>query len=222
MILKILVCGPLMVNCYIVGDEETGEAAVFDPSGDVDRILEALEDACLDVKYIINTHTHWDHVGGNRGLQEATGAPILTHRDEAHALLEVSERAARFGRGIANSEASRFIEEGDLLELGSSPIEVLDLRGHSPAGLGFVFEGEVESKGVKKTTRAVICGDALFAGSIGRTDFPGGDLDLLLENIRNKIFILPDDTLVLSGHGPASTVGHEKLSNPFFQDRPGR
>jgi hydroxyacylglutathione hydrolase len=206
-----------MVNCYIVGDETTKEAAVFDPGGNVDQILTAVSDDDLKVTYIMNTHTHWDHVGGNQELKDATGAPILTHRDEAPALQSVNEHATMFGSSATNSTASRFIEEGDVIEMGAIRFEVLDLRGHSPAGLGFVCEGALEVDGIKQQKKLVICGDALFAGSIGRTDFPGGNLELLLENIRKKIFTLPDDTLVLSGHGPVTTVGREKQSNPFLQ-----
>ena len=216
MILKMMETGPLMVNCYIVADEETKEAAVFDPAGNVDRILKVLADDQLKVKYIINTHTHWDHVGGNKELQDATEAPILTHRDEAPALKEAGERAADFGMEVSSSDASQYVEEGDVIEVGSIKFTVIDLRGHSPAGLGFVFEGELEVENKKEIRKAVICGDALFAGSIGRTDFAGGDVDLLLDNIRKKIFTLPEETLVLSGHGPVSTVGQEKQHNPFF------
>ncbi len=208
--------GPLMVNCYIVADEESREAAVFDPAGNVDLIKKALDDDNLKVKYIINTHSHWDHVGGNLELQDATGAPIATHRNEADGLKIVSERAAIYGSDAPNSEASQFIEEGDILDVGSIRFEVIDLRGHSAASLGFIFDGELEVEGARQTVKLVICGDALFAGSIGRTDFPGGNLELLLENIRTKIFVLPDDTLVLSGHGPVTTVGREKQFNPFF------
>jgi hydroxyacylglutathione hydrolase len=218
MILKSLETGPLMVNCYIVGDEETKEAAVFDPAGNVDQILRALASDSLKVKYIINTHTHWDHVGGNQQLHEATGAPILAHRMEAPSLQSASEYAALFGTTSANSEAAQFIEEGDVIKVGSIRFDIIDLRGHSPAGLGFVFDGELYLDGAKQSRKLVICGDALFAGSIGRTDFPGGNLKLLLENIKTKIFTLPDETLVLCGHGPASTVGRERRYNPFFQD----
>jgi hydroxyacylglutathione hydrolase len=216
MYIQMLETGPLMVNCYIVADETSKEAAVFDPGGNADQILSTLSEQGLQLKYIINTHTHWDHVGGNRELQQATGAPILTHRREAPALGAVSARAAQFGAAASNSEATQYIEEGDVVVLGSMQFEVIDLRGHSPAGLGFVFEGEVEVDGTRRVRKMVICGDALFAGSIGRTDFPGGDTELLLENIRTKIFSLPDDTLVLPGHGPLTTVGHEKRHNPFF------
>jgi len=216
MILKMMELGPLMVNCYVVGDEETKEAAVFDPSGDVNKILEVLKNSGLKVKYIINTHTHWDHVGGNHELQMATGAPIVTHREEAPALQFAKEGAAQFGIPSANSRASEFVEEGDVITVGSILFNVLELSGHSPAGLGFVFEGELDMDGRREKKKLVICGDALFAGSIGRTDFPGGNTNLLLHNIRTKLFSLPDDTLVLPGHGPVTTVGKEKKYNPFF------
>jgi glyoxylase-like metal-dependent hydrolase (beta-lactamase superfamily II) len=216
MFIQMLETGPLMVNCYIVADETAQQAAVFDPGGDVDRILKSLAEKDLQVKYIINTHTHWDHVGGNRELQQATGAPILTHRLEAPGLQAAGSRAAQFGAAVSDSEASQYLEEGDVVVLGAIQFEVIDLRGHSPAGLGFIFEGQIDIDGAQEIRKLVICGDALFAGSIGRTDFPGGDTDLLLENIRTKIFSLPDNTLVLPGHGPVSTVGREKKHNPFF------
>ncbi|MBN1276232.1 MAG: MBL fold metallo-hydrolase [Deltaproteobacteria bacterium] len=216
MILKILEVGPLMVNCYIVADEETKDAAVFDPAGDVDVILNALNADDLKVKYIINTHAHWDHVGGNRELQQATNAPIMAHEDEAASLPTVNERAEVYGSSVPGSEATQFLKEGDSFQTGSIRFDVLDLRGHSAASLGFVFEGELELENSRQKVKLVICGDALFAGSIGRTDFPGGNLPLLLDNIRKKIFTLPEDTIVLPGHGPATTVGREKRFNPFF------
>ena len=216
MIIKMLETGPLMVNCYIIGDENVGEGAVFDPGGNVDQILVVLAENRLKLKYIFNTHTHWDHVGGNKRLEEVTGAPILTHFKEAAGLKSAASHAGAFGSSADDSEASQFIKEGDVIQVGSIKFEVIDLRGHSPAGLGFVFDGELTVDGVVQKKKMVICGDALFAGSIGRTDFPGGNMGLLLENIKNKIFTLPDDTLVLPGHGPTSTVGQEKSGNPFF------
>jgi hydroxyacylglutathione hydrolase len=216
MIFKMMETGPLMVNTYIVGDEATKEAAVFDPGGDVDSILAAVNEDGLKVKYIINTHAHFDHVGGNKELQEKTGAPILISEIEAKELEVVNSRASMFGCSAVNSDASEFSNEGDEITMGSITFKVIDLTGHSHAGQGFVFDGEFEMEGGKEKRKAVICGDALFAGSIGRTDFPGGNLDLLLQNIRRKIFTLPDDTLVFSGHGPVTTVGSEKQHNPFF------
>lgn len=216
MIFKMMETGPLMVNTYVVGDETTKEAAVFDPGGDVDSILEAVNEDGLKVKYIINTHAHFDHVGGNKELQEKTGAPILIHEEEANELQVVNSRASMFGCSAVDSSASEFLTEGDEVKVGSIIFKVIDLRGHSHAGQGFVFDGEFDMEGGKEKRKAVICGDALFDGSIGRTDFPGGDLDLLLGNIRRKIFILPDETLVFSGHGPVTTVGREKQYNPFF------
>jgi len=216
MILKMLETGPLMANTYIVADDVTREAAVFDPGGDADKILSELEKDDLELKYIINTHAHPDHVGGNKKLHEETGAPVMIHRDEAPGLRLAGSKAAMFGFNSDDSVPSGFIEVGDIIQVGSIQFKSLDLRGHSPAGLGFLFEGEFELEGNKEMRKAVICGDALFAGSIGRTDFPGGNLELLLENVRTKIFILPDDTLVLPGHGPITTVGKEKRYNPFF------
>jgi hydroxyacylglutathione hydrolase len=218
MVVRMIQVGPLMVNCYIVGDEETKEAAVFDPGGHADKILTVLSDEGLKVKYIINTHGHFDHVGGNEDLQKATGAPILTHREEAPDLRNAGRQAARFGSASVASEASGFIEEGDTMELGSIRFKVIDLRGHSRGGLGFVFGGRLDLDGKIETVSMVICGDSLFAGGIGATDHPDGNQPLLLENIRGKVFILPDDTLVLPGHGPISTVGEEKHHNPFFRE----
>lgn len=217
MILEVLQTGPLMVNTYVVGDEGAREAGVFDPGGEPHLILKVLEDRMLSLKYIFNTHTHWDHVGADQPLHEATGAPILAHWKEAEGLKLAHRRAAGFGLSMEGAEVTRFIQEGDRISVGSVLFEVLDLRGHSPGGLGFVFEAETVWRGQRARRHLVICGDALFAGSIGRTDLPGGDMELLLHNIRTKIFSLPDDTLVLPGHGPITTVGEERRSNPFFR-----
>ena len=128
MILRMMETGPLGVNCYIVGDEATGEAAIFDPGGNAEQILNVLSRDGLKLKYIINTHTHWDHVGGNQDLQKATGAPILTHRNEGPGLQKVSDRATHWGHSIETSEADRFVEQGDMIRVGSITFEVIDLR----------------------------------------------------------------------------------------------
>ncbi|MBW2017120.1 MAG: MBL fold metallo-hydrolase [Deltaproteobacteria bacterium] len=218
MILKRLEVGSLSVNCYIVGDEAVGEAAVFDPGGDVETILRVLSEHELRVRYILNTHSHFDHVGGNQALKIATGAPILIHRDEGPWLQKADERAALFGFSAEKSKADRYLEEGDSLRVGSIRFDVMELRGHSYVGLGYLFEGDMNPGEDSGHRKILICGDILFSGSIGRTDFPGGNLEVLLENIRTKIFTLPDDTLILPGHGPMTTVGRERRFNPFVRD----
>ncbi len=197
--------GPLAVNTYIVGDEKTKEAMVIDPGGDVPAILSALAKQGLTCKLIFNTHTHWDHIGGNGELKKATGATLVTHADEAPDLANAPVQASFFGMNVPPSPgADRLVGEGDVLKVGGIEMKVIELPGHSPCGLGLLFD------------KFAIVGDALFAGSIGRTDFPGGDLNTLLDNIRRKLFTLPDETVVLSGHGPRTTVGREKKFNPFF------
>lgn len=216
MILERIIVGPSEVNCYIVADEDKKDAVVFDPGGDVEKILSILDKNHLKVKYIINTHTHFDHVGGNRKLQQATGAPILAHLDEAFALTWAKERAVLFGYTSDNSEASGYIREGDTIEVGSIGMKVIDLRGHSIAGLGFLFEGDLDWEGKKSWRMVFLCGDALFDGNIGRTDFVGANKETLIKNVRTKIFTLSDDTILLYGHGDPSTVGIEKGINPYY------
>jgi hydroxyacylglutathione hydrolase len=185
-----LIVGPLMVNCYIVGCKETHEAAVIDPGGDVPRIVSELVKRELTVKYILNTHGHWDHSGGNDELRAITRAPLLLHRAD--------------GRGM-NEPPDGFLEEGEEVRFGSFCLKVLHTPGHSPGGLCFTSPGVVFS------------GDTLFAGSIGRTDLPGGSYEALIEGVRRKLFCMEDDTRVYPGHGPPSTIGQEKRYNPFFR-----
>ena len=210
MIIKTLEVGSLMTNCYIVADEITKEAAIFDPGDDSEDIM-AVVNNNLTVKYIFNTHGHWDHIGANAAVKEATGADIFIHENEAHMLGQAAKSAAIWGMISKDSKTSSFLKEGNEFKLGDITFKVIDLSGHSPAGVGFVFETSKET--------FVICGDALFAGSIGRTDFEGGDLKTLLNNIQNNLFILPDNTIVLPGHGQYTRIGHEKRTNPFFHTR---
>ncbi len=207
MILKKIEVGPLGVNCYIVGDEKTKEAAVVDPGGDVDAILALLKKEGLTCRQIINTHAHFDHVGGNARLKEATGADILTHPDEASSLAHVDDAAKMFGINSENSPpADKLVTEGDIVEIGEIKARIAELHGHSPCGIALIFDEE----------KLVIVGDTLFAGSIGRTDFPGGSYDALIQDIQNKLFTLPDETVVLPGHLGETTIGREKRHNPFF------
>ncbi|WP_373500637.1 MBL fold metallo-hydrolase [Desulfococcus sp.] len=206
MILKSMEVGPIMANCYILGCEETMEAAVIDPGGDPDRILQMLKGLGLAVKLIINTHGHFDHVGANKRLKDATGAPICIHREDAPMLAHLSQAAASFGLSAENSPTpDQMPGDGDTLTFGRITLKVIHLPGHSPGGIAL------------QTGDAVFVGDTLFSGSIGRTDLPGGDFNQLINSVRSKLFTLPDETQVYCGHGPATTIGREKRYNPFFR-----
>jgi glyoxylase-like metal-dependent hydrolase (beta-lactamase superfamily II) len=204
LIIKELVVGPLMANCFIFGCEETREAVVIDPGGDADRILFALADSKLKVKYIINTHGHFDHVAANGKIKDATGADILIHPLDASMLGSLSTNAAIFGISVENSPpCDQTIEEGDTVSFGKITLKVLHTPGHTPGGISLY------------TDNIVFVGDTLFAGSIGRTDFPGGDFNTLISSIRTKLFKMDDDVRVLTGHGPETSIGSEKRFNPF-------
>lgn len=204
MIIKELVVGPLMANCFIFGCEETKEAVVIDPGGDADRILFSLADSGLNVKYIINTHGHFDHVAANGKIKDATGADILIHPLDASMLGSISTNAAIFGISVENSPpCDQTIEEGDTVSFGKITLKVLHTPGHTPGGISLY------------TDKIVFVGDTLFAGSIGRTDFPGGDFNTLISSIRTKLFKMEDDVRVFSGHGPETSIGSEKRFNPF-------
>lgn len=206
MIIETVVVGPLQVNCYLVGCEQTREAAVIDPGDEAERIIEALRRADLRATLIINTHEHFDHVGGNKRLHEHTGAEILTHKACAAEVTRISSRALLWGMRAEDSPpVDRCLENGDLVKIGQTvELKVLSTPGHSPGSITLVGE------------RAAFVGDLIFAGSIGRTDFPGGDYDTLIRSVREKIFSLGDEFVLYSGHGPATTVGRERRSNPFF------
>ena len=205
MIIKMLVVGPIQANCYILGCERTREAAVIDPGDEVDKILTALAKDKLRCTCIINTHGHFDHSGANKHLKEVTGAQLILHEADAPMVLNQAASARTWGMRVENSPpADRYVEEGDLITFGDVSLKVLHTPGHSPGGISLV------------TDKIVFVGDTLFAGSIGRTDFPGGDYDGLLRSVREKIFTLGDDVVIYSGHGPETTVAREKRTNPFF------
>ena len=205
MILETLPSGPLEVNCYIVGCEQSGRAIVIDPGGDGERILALLQKHQLDCRWIINTHGHFDHIGGNRELQEATGAELMIHPADRPLLQQAGAHAAVFGLQVTSSpEPTRELNDGDQLLLGELSLTVIHTPGHSPGGI-CLHLGDW-----------LFVGDALFAGSIGRTDLPGGDQPLLVRSIKEKLLCLNDETRVYPGHGPATTIGREKLHNPFL------
>ena len=204
LIIEKLEVGPIMANCFIVGCEETRQAAVIDPGDEADRILYKLAGHKLTVTSIINTHGHFDHVSANRELKNATGAELIIHAADAPMLTSLSEMAAAFGLSCDNSPPpDRTVDEGDTIAFGSIEMKVLHTPGHSPGGISLVCGDKV------------FVGDTLFAGSIGRTDFPGGDFDTLISAIRTKLFPLGDEVMVLCGHGPETTIGREKRTNPF-------
>lgn len=204
MIIEKLTLGPIMANCFIIGCEETKEAAVIDPGDEADKILMALAELKLTVKYIINTHGHFDHVGANKRLSEVTKAPILIHTLDAPLLNQLSATAAAWGLKTENSpKPDRLLEDGDTITFGTITLKVIHTPGHSPGGISLYTDGHV------------FVGDTLFAGSIGRTDFPGGDYEVLIAGIRNKLFLLGDDVKVHPGHMGDTTIGTEKKTNPF-------
>jgi glyoxylase-like metal-dependent hydrolase (beta-lactamase superfamily II) len=205
MILRTIVVGPIQANCYILGCERTREAAVIDPGGDSDKILITLAKDKLRCVYIINTHGHFDHSAENRRLKEVTGAQLLIHRADAPMILHQGGSGGPWGMDVDNSPPpDRYLKEGDIITFGDISFKVLHTPGHSSGGISLF------------TDKMVFVGDTLFAGSIGRTDFPGGDYEGLIRNVREKIFSLGDDVVIYPGHGPKTTVGRERRTNPFF------
>ena len=206
MIIHKLEVGPIMANCFIVGCEDTKQAAVIDPGDEADRILMALAKAELKVKYLINTHGHFDHVGANKRMKEATGAQIAVHPDDEPMLLDLSSHAARFGLSAENSPAADIhLNDGDTITFGNITFDVIHTPGHSPGGIGLYTPGHL------------FVGDTLFMGSIGRTDLPGGDYDTLISSIKTKLLNFDENTMVYPGHGPGTTIANEKRMNPFLR-----
>lgn len=199
-----LVVGPLQVNCFLVGDPESRRALVIDPGEDGDRILQTAARAELEIALVVNTHGHFDHIGANRRIVEATGAELLIHRQDAPLLGQADRHAAMFGlQAIPSPEPDRLLEHGDRVQCGALDFEVLHVPGHSPGGIALYGHGHL------------FAGDILFAGSIGRTDLPGGDHQALITGIRTHLMALPDATVVHTGHGPDTTIGREKQHNPY-------
>lgn len=207
-----LTVGPMEAQCYIVLDKATDELMVIDPGGDAELIVESVRMTGSDPKYIVNTHGHADHIAANTELKDAyPNAELLAHHADAEMLLEpVKNLSAFLGRSIKSPPADRVLNEGDGVAVGANSFSVIHVPGHTPGGIALYWPGMDLVAGM------LFCGDALFAGGIGRTDFPGGDEKALLSGIREKLFTLPDDILVLPGHGPPTTIGREKQTNPFF------
>lgn len=207
MIFEMIEVGPLGVNCLILGCSTTREGVVVDPGGNVDRIADIVKRHGLKIRYIINTHAHFDHVGGNLQAVQTFGAPLLVHAGDTELLGKSAEVARMYGMPGENSPApDQLLTDGMVLEFGTHRIKVLHTPGHTQGGCCLYLEAE----------KKIITGDTLFADSIGRTDLPGGSHEQLLASIRTKLFTLPDDVTAYPGHGPETTIGHEKRNNPYF------
>lgn len=195
--------GPVFTNCYLVSDGN--QAVLIDPGDDFLRIESLIKKSNVDVKKIILTHGHIDHIGALPQVKNITKAPVLIHPDDAVMLTDAQANLSTFHSVAFTTEsADGLLNEGDIIEVGKLKLRVLHTPGHTPGGISLLADG------------LIFTGDALFWGSIGRSDFPGGNHELLVDSIRTKILTLPDNTIVYPGHGPQTTIEHERNFNPFL------
>jgi hydroxyacylglutathione hydrolase len=205
-IIDILELGPFFVNCYIVGDPETKIGFIIDPGWDTEKIISHVNQLGLTIENIIITHGHADHIVVLDEVRLHFGARVLIGEKDAPMLLDSNANLSAFtGEQLQTRPADKTLHEGDIISAGNLQFKVLDTPGHSPGSISLYGHG------------VVFTGDALFLGSIGRTDFPGSSQETLLESIHQKLLTLPDDTIVYSGHGPDTTIGQEKNFNPFIE-----
>ncbi|HEX6803601.1 MAG TPA: MBL fold metallo-hydrolase [Terriglobales bacterium] len=210
MIHEILPVGPLQCNCSIVADENNREAIVIDPGDDIADIQAVLKKHSLRVKQIVITHAHIDHVGGAMKLRAATGAPILLNQNDYALLKMLDVQAAWLGMSAPEKvEIDGSIGDADKVQAGSLVANVIYTPGHTAGSICLHFPAE----------QKLIAGDTLFAGSIGRTDLPGGSFDKIIRSLHEKVLVLPDETVVVPGHGPLTTIAEERQRNPFLQKR---
>jgi glyoxylase-like metal-dependent hydrolase (beta-lactamase superfamily II) len=208
MIHKVLPVGPLQCNCSVVGDEQTREALVIDPGDQIDDILRILQEEKLTLKQIVVTHAHIDHVGGAMKLKAATGAPILMNQKDEALLKMLDVQATWIGMkppGVVQVDEA--IGEGRVLQVGGISSSVIHTPGHTEGSICLYFPEQ----------KTLIAGDTLFAGSIGRTDLPGGSYEKIMRSLHNQVLELPDETQVVPGHGPLTSIGEERETNPFLQ-----
>lgn len=207
MIHAIIPVGPLQCNCSVIGDEGTREAMVIDPGADINDVLALVRKHGLTVKQIVITHAHIDHVGGAMKLRQITGAPILLNQNDYALLKMLDVQAAWVGMASPGKvEIDQSLAEGEKLRAGSLEATVLHTPGHTEGSVCLYFSAQ----------QKLIAGDTLFAGSIGRTDLPGGSLEKIMSSLHQRVLALPDETIVVPGHGPLTTIGEERESNPFL------
>ena len=201
-----LIVGPLFSNCYIVWDDGVKQGVIIDPGDDADVILKKVKELDITVNYILATHGHFDHVGAVTPLRREFNAEFLAHKGDFFFIEDGENAARRWGFNIEQPpKPDRFIEDGDTIEVGEFKLEVLHTPGHSPGGVSFLHNG------------MVFGGDTLFQGSIGRSDFRMGSVEDLAKSIKTRLYSLPEDTIVYTGHGPITTIGEEKRHNPFVR-----
>lgn len=210
MIVEHFSVAPLGCNCVILGDETTGKAIVVDPGGEVDRILARLKVLGLRCTAIVHTHAHFDHVGGTGELQQKTSASTMLHQGDLFLFKGVQMQLDDFHVPIKApepGEIDRFLVNDDVVHAGDVAAGVIHTPGHTPGSLCFLVQGD---------TPVLVAGDTLFRGSIGRTDLWGGDSEQIITSIEERLLTLPDETLVITGHGPTTTIGAERRFNPFL------
>jgi hydroxyacylglutathione hydrolase len=213
MIVEHFPVGLLGCNCVVLGDEATKSAVVIDPGDEVDRISAVLRRHDLKVVAIVATHAHIDHVGAMARLKEVSGAPAMLHEADLEIYRILGEQARWLGVSTpSETSIDRFLEDGGRVEFGSQSIDVVHTPGHSPGSVTFVADA---------ASPLVIAGDTLFNGSIGRTDLWGGSFDAIMKSIRTRLLTLPEDWPVICGHGPDTTIGHERDTNPFLMRTEG-
>jgi hydroxyacylglutathione hydrolase len=208
MILEMLTVSPFQENCYIMGDEESGVGALVDPGDEAARLAMAVEQTGLDIGSIIVTHAHIDHVGAVVALVDEYSCPVLMHAEAEPMLKQLPTQAMMMGLRFGKvPTVDRYVEDEETLEVGDLRLRSLYTPGHAPGHLAFYVEDE----------GLVLSGDALFAGSVGRVDLPGGSMEVLMRSIEGRLLTLPDETAVYPGHGLRTTIGNERASNPFLQ-----